>query len=194
MSHLTNTQEQEFAQQKEPPSSKAEPGPAVGETFGGYECKFVESLPSAFQTECPICQLILHDPYQTKCCGINFCHSCIHQIQNDNKQCPTCRENVEVFQNKGLRRSLDQLHVFCIHSKDGCKWSGELGELEHHLNEVVHSGKSLGYKTRYVRGILFTAQKEYLINASSCWRGCQSNTGRLLCCKMLTQFPSFVSY
>ena len=33
--------------------------------------------------------------------------------------------------------------MLCTHSKDGCEWTGELGELEHHLSEVNHSGESL---------------------------------------------------
>ena len=113
------------------------------ETFGGYDCEFVKQPTSAFQTECPICNLILRDPYQSKCCGISFCHTCSEQIQDKHKPCPTCREvNFEVFPNKGLKRSLNQLHIFCTHSKAGCRWTGELGELQNHLRESVHSGES----------------------------------------------------
>ena len=112
------------------------------ETFGGYDCKFVKPPTSVFQTECPVCHLVLCDPHQTRCCGTNFCRSCIHRVQDHNKPCPNCRTNYfEVFQDKRLKRSLLQLHVFCTYSKDGCKWSGELAELEHHLNTVVHSGE-----------------------------------------------------
>ena len=58
-----------------------------------------------------------------------------------------CKEdNFEVSPNKGLKRSLTQLDVFCTHSKDGCKWKGELGQLEHHLNKVIHSGKPFEYE------------------------------------------------
>ena len=104
------------------------------ETFGGYNCEFVEPPQSAFQTECPICHLILCEPYLVRCCGTNFCHTCIQRLQADNSPCPTCREdNFEVFPNKGLNRSLKQLQVYCIHSEDGCQWRGELGELDHHL-------------------------------------------------------------
>ena len=104
--------------------------------FGGYNCEFVEPPSSAFQTECSICSLVLRDPYQTKCCGTNLCYSCSEQVRADHKSCPTCRkDNFEVFRNKGLKRSLDQLQVYCTHSKDGCTWSGELQEFEKHLNE-----------------------------------------------------------
>ena len=110
---------------------------------GGYDCKFVEQPPTVFQTDCPVCRLLLRDPYQATCCGTSFCCSCIEQLQVCNNICPTCRkDNFEVSPNKGLKRSLNQLQVFCTHRKDGCTWTGELGELDHHLIKVIHSGKS----------------------------------------------------
>ena len=105
------------------------------EAFGGYDCEFVEPPPSVFQTECPICHLILREPHQVTCCGTNFCHTCIQRLQAGNSPCPNCREdNIEVFPNKGLNRSLKQLQVYCMHRKDGCQWRGELGELDQHMN------------------------------------------------------------
>ena len=140
-------------QQKETPLSKVPQGAEGGaeaydrpqqmEMFGGYDCEFVQQPTSAFQTHCPICSLILRDPYQSKCCGTSFCHTCTEQIQDEHKPCPTCREdNFEVFPNKGLKRSLNQLDVFCTHSEAGCRWRGELGELQNHLRKHVHSGES----------------------------------------------------
>ena len=111
---------------------------ATQKKFGGYDCKFVTPPPAAFQTKCPICHLILREPYQTTCCGMNFCHSCIQRVENP-ICCPACRGKLDLFRNKGLRHSLIQLHVWCTHH--GCKWSGELGELERHLNEANHSGE-----------------------------------------------------
>jgi len=108
--------------------------------FGGYDCKFVTPPAAAFQTECPICHLILREPYQATCCGKNFCHSCIQGVENTG-QCPACRGKLELFQNKSLRQALIQLHVWCTDHDDGCNWSGELGELERHLNEGNHSSK-----------------------------------------------------
>jgi len=106
------------------------------ETFGGYDCEFVETPASAFQTQCPICHLILREPYQITCCGTSFCHTCIQRQQADDSTCPTCREdNFQLFPNKGLERSLKQLQVYCTHKKDGCQWTAELGELDQHLNK-----------------------------------------------------------
>ena len=96
----------------------------------------VDPPPTAFQTECLICQLVLREPYQTNCCGTSFCQTCIQQVQDNESSCSNCREeNFQVFPNKGLKRSLNQLHVYCKHSKDGCTWSGELQALDEHINE-----------------------------------------------------------
>ena len=151
---ITHTQEPEHAQPDKTPPSKlwrrSEEGaklygrPKVDDwqkKFGGYDCKFVEQPPNAFQTECPICRLLLRDPCQATCCGTSFCQSCIYQVKVDDNPCPTCRkESFGVFEDKRLKRSLNQLRVLCKYSKHGCKWSGELGELEHHLTKVIHSG------------------------------------------------------
>ena len=107
--------------------------PTQKETVG-YECEFVDPPPPAFETKCPICRLLLREPHQATCCGTSFCQTCIQQVQ-DNK-CPICRtKDFEISPNKGLKRSLNQLHVYCTYHKDGCTWSGELQALDRHLNE-----------------------------------------------------------
>ena len=110
----------------------------------GYDSEFVNPVANAFQTECPICHLILRNPCQVTCCGNNFCQSCIQKVQANKTACPTCREEFDTFFNKGLVRSLNQLHVYCSHSGKGCDWRGELGELDKHLNE--NSSELVGCK------------------------------------------------
>ena len=101
---------------------------------GGYDCEFVER-PKELETDCPICLLVLRDPFQASCCGNSFCQSCIKRVQADKKLCPTCNEaDFSVFADKRLRRSLYAFRVRCTHQKSGCEWTGELGELERHLN------------------------------------------------------------
>ena len=101
---------------------------------GGYDCEFVER-PKELETDCPVCLLVLRDPFQASCCGNSFCQSCIKRVQADKKSCPTCNEaDFSVFADKRLRRSLYAFQVRCVHQKSGCEWTGELRELERHLN------------------------------------------------------------
>ena len=91
--------------------------------------------------------LVLRDPYQAKCCGANFCHSCIQRVQADGKPCPMCRKvNFEVYCNKDLK--LDDLQVTCTYNIYGCEWTGKLKELDHHMDKVVHSGESFQHEDR----------------------------------------------
>ena len=100
---------------------------------GGYDCEFVEPPPSAFQVDCGICLSKLCDPQQVSCCGKNFCGSCIKRHQLHGQQCPMCNSPFTTFPNKGLKQSLNQLHVYCTHHSDGCEWTGEMGQLDQHL-------------------------------------------------------------
>lgn len=101
---------------------------------GGYSCEFVKQPPSEVQTECPVCLQILHEPYLVSCCGYSFCRVCIEEVQTRNKACPTCKEGFTVFPNKGLQRVLNNFSVHCSNKREGCIWTGELGDLDNHLN------------------------------------------------------------
>ena len=110
---------------------------------GGYDCEFVER-PKELEADCPICLLVLRDPFQASCCGNSFCQLCIKRVQADKKSCPTCNEaDFSVFADKRLRRSLYAFQVRCVHQKSGCEWIGELGELERHLNLNPELSKQL---------------------------------------------------
>ena len=108
---------------------------------GGYDCEFVER-PKEMETDCPICQQVLRDPFQVTCCGNSFCQLCIKRVQADKKSCPTCNEaDFGVFPDKRLRRSLSS--SVRARQKSGCEWIGELGELDGHLNLNLELGKQL---------------------------------------------------
>ena len=111
----------------------------------GFECDFVEKPPKAFpQFECPICLLVLREPYQATCCGKSFCKECIHRIKAANQACPTCNEkDFTLFPNKGLQQSLYDFQVYCTHKSKGCEWTGELRELDNHLNSDPPADKAL---------------------------------------------------
>ncbi len=102
----------------------------------GFDCDFLEPPPEhLLQSECPVCLQIIREPHQVTCCGNSFCYSCIQQVKDDNKSCPTCnQEGLSDFPDKRLERSLYALKVRCSYQKDGCEWIGELGQLDEHLN------------------------------------------------------------
>ena len=111
----------------------------------GYECEFVKSPPKQrFQSECSICLQILREPYIVDCCGYSFCADCIERVAKEGKPCPLC--NVSGFTsmtNKGLKRTLNALCVYCPHRLRGCEWAGELGKLDQHLNSDSKAQRQL---------------------------------------------------
>ena len=112
--------------------------------MAGIECEFVEKPPKAVQSECPICLLVLREPYQATCCGKSFCKECIEWVKANNQDCPTCNDkNFNLFHNKGLQQSLNDFEVYCSHKSKGCEWRGELRELDKHLNSDPPVDKSL---------------------------------------------------
>ena len=109
----------------------------------GFDCEFIEKPPKEFQSKCPVCLLILRDPHIVSCCGYSFCHVCIHKIKTNKGSCPCCNEdNFEFFPNKGLKRSLCEFEIGCSYQTDGCEWTGNLGQLESHLNSYCNSQKT----------------------------------------------------
>ena len=80
---------------------------------------------------------VLRNPRQTDC-GHIFCEVCIRQVQASQKQtCPECNQPmVSTFQDKHFQRQLNDLQVQCtFHNEEGaCDWTGELRELDNHLN------------------------------------------------------------
>ena len=117
---------------------------ASREMAAGFECEFVEEPPKVLQTRCPICLLVLREPYQATCCGKSFCKECIEEVKVRSGRCPTCKtENFFSYSNKGLEQSLYDFEVYCSHESKGCEWRGELRELDKHLNSEPPTDKSL---------------------------------------------------
>ena len=105
------------------------------EETGGYTVELLTQPPNNIQIECPICLLVLRDPFLVDCCGKNFCKTCIQTVLDTNQTCPTCkRVGFHTMVNKGQQQCLNELNVKCLSSKAGCKWVGELGQLDDHLN------------------------------------------------------------
>ena len=103
--------------------------------MSGFDCEFTEEPPQAIQSHCPICLMVLREPFQVTCCGKSFCRWCIQRINAGGTPCPTCNEvRFDLFQNKGLQQPLYGFRVFCSNKESDCDWQGELGQLDKHLN------------------------------------------------------------
>lgn len=110
----------------------------------GFKCEFVKELQEPFETGCPICKLILREPYQADCCGKSYCQDCIIEHKQQNLSCLVCgRKTFSLFHNKGLQNTIYALCVYCTHKSGGCDWTGELKELDSHLNANPPATKSL---------------------------------------------------
>ena len=108
---------------------------AVKSSGRGYEVSFIQSPSKEVQSECPICHCVLFQPKMATChCGHSFCSHCISQIESERKPCPLCGQKFKLVENKWLQRTLNGYAVYCPHKDKGCEWTGELGQLEKHLN------------------------------------------------------------
>ena len=93
---------------------------------------FVEPLPE--ELNCPICFGLLQDPFLTACCGNHFCEPCANEVRQSNNKCPLCQDTpLNGIINKGLKRKVNELKVYCTHKQTGCSWVGNLGKLEMHV-------------------------------------------------------------
>ena len=110
----------------------------------GFDCEFVSKPPEVLQTHCPVCLLILCEPYQVTCCGKSFCKGCTGKIEASSQPCPTCKQDkFESYHNKGLQQPLYGFAVFCSNKERGCVWEGELGQLDQHINSNPDKEKQL---------------------------------------------------
>ena len=125
---------------------------------GGYDHDFVDTI--AIKYHCNICMKVLRDPRLTECCGQHYCDSCLKKWLVRNKTCPQCRK--KDFQNildKAMIREIKEFKVRCTNKTKGCKWVGELGSLEYHLESDNGCGYVMvtcsNHASIYARLILF---------------------------------------
>ena len=109
-----------------------------------YDVSFVNPPPPEVQTECPICHCVLYRPRMATCpCGHSYCASCIGRVERDGKPCPLCGQPFALVDDNRLERILNGYDVHCPHKEKGCEWTGELGQLESHLNRNPLPDKQL---------------------------------------------------
>ena len=98
------------------------------------EYDFVEKPSEEFF--CPVTYEVLLDPVQTNiCCGNHLSRAVAEQLQAEGKPCPLCKKTpLKTGEDLFFKRKVRQLKVRCHHMSAGCRWVGELDELESHLN------------------------------------------------------------
>ena len=86
---------------------------------------------------CPICSELLTEPYLGSC-GHHVCQQCRTRLLADGKkECPECRKPDILSSarfNKLLQREINDLKVRCKHHREGCRWTGEVRDLQSHLD------------------------------------------------------------
>ena len=97
-----------------------------------YNIEFVE--PPPYDCNCPICLETFKNKvcFQTKCCGNHICSECTTQLKNMETPCAVCRGNFDVTIDQFFTRQIQSLKVRCYYSNVGCKWTGELRQLDEH--------------------------------------------------------------
>lgn len=97
----------------------------------GFDCTFVAEPPC--KLICPICVMLLRDPYQSQCCGCHYCHCCVEQLMQKNLPCVMCSGTVKAFRDVSVTQQINSLQVMCSNKDWGCGWTGDLGVLGEHL-------------------------------------------------------------
>ena len=112
---------------------------------GGYDYEFVDTPLDILI--CKICYYPSREPYLSDCCGHTFCKSCLrgyevsvkHPLNKElesSGHCPMCRcEDFTCVRNRQSERIIKNLRVFCTNKNDGCRWQGEINNIDKHLTE-----------------------------------------------------------
>ena len=98
--------------------------------FVGAQVRLLEEL------RCPICMELVKESVSTSCDHL-FCGNCI----KGQPTCPTCRKRFTTTPDRGSVRIVKAFKVKCPNSVEGCKWQGDLGDVEEHLEEKCQHQK-----------------------------------------------------
>ena len=100
--------------------------------YKGVKYTFVDTPVRLLEeVKCPICLEIMKEPVSTSCRHL-FCKNCI----KDQLHCPMCNNRrFTTTPDTGSARMLKAFKVKCPNSVEGCKWQGDLGDAEEHLEE-----------------------------------------------------------
>ena len=99
----------------------------------GHQCDFIDPVPEDYI--CKQCNQVARSPTVISCCGECFCKLCVDLITQDKLPCPGCEETVFTSLNQiKYQKKILALKVHCSMKDQGCEWSGQLQQLEPHMN------------------------------------------------------------
>ena len=106
---------------------------------------FLEKPPDEYL--CPVTFEILKDPQQTNfCCGEHLSRVAADRLKHEGKPCPFCKKSpLRTTDDLFFKKLVLALMVRCSNKALGCKWVGELGKLDEHLQ-----GGSVDGECQYV--------------------------------------------
>ena len=91
---------------------------------------------------CPVSMELLTTAHQTSCCGKHLSEEVVNQLQAQGKPCPMCnRPQLQTMPDLYFRRKVTALKVYCPNKKLGCRWEGEIGDVDKHLNYKSTDGE-----------------------------------------------------
>ena len=107
----------------------------------GYDHQFLEPGPSDDQ-KCPICHLVAKNAYQVNCCGKILCEGCLMKYRRQSRRCrcPMCLTRIgkKYFKDTKSDREIKNLKVYCDNKEAGCDWTGEVRDIEKHLEDCEY--------------------------------------------------------
>lgn len=120
-----------------------------------FDYDFVEQPSQDFF--CPVTLELLHDPYQTTCCGNHLSKESAKMLQREGKPCPMCKEaNLATVPDKFYKRKVYELQVRCPHKDNGCQWVGPLSDFNSHCSSCVKrpwACEHCNFETTYEVGV-----------------------------------------
>ncbi|XP_067125094.1 TNF receptor-associated factor 4-like [Centruroides vittatus] len=102
----------------------------------GHDIEFRSVLKRRYT--CPLCRLPMREPVRITTCGHRFCDTCLQDYLSEGVfTCPEDRlplDYAKVYPDPDAEATIMGSMVYCIHYKEGCKWTDELRKLQAHLN------------------------------------------------------------
>ncbi|XP_058416230.1 TNF receptor-associated factor 4 isoform X2 [Diceros bicornis minor] len=100
----------------------------------GFDYKFLEKPKRRLL--CPLCGKPMREPVQVSTCGHRFCDTCLQEFLSEGVfKCPEDQlplDYAKIYPDPELEVQVLGLPIRCIHSEEGCRWSGPLRHLQSH--------------------------------------------------------------